>query len=254
MADFNVKPVGTLPTASQPQIDGGQVIIVYGANAYRASSQSMKGAKGDGLEIRNQSGYIQTRPTGGAWSNLIEIDSLKGNKGDNATNPNFTFVINALSAETPATSEISGTYPNLTLTLGIPSGKDAVSPEFSIDVDALEADADPTSEITGTYPNLTLKLGIPRGRDAEVPVFTAEAEKGKSGSNPDVELSGNYPNLHLKYLIPEGKKGDKGNVMFATFEIDFETGCLIMTTPSGYDGADFEINRDDGCLYCAIEN
>lgn len=36
----------------------------------------------------------------------------------------------------------------------------------------------------------------------------------------------------------------RGNVMFATFEVDMETGDLIMTTPDEYMGPNFLINED----------
>jgi hypothetical protein len=56
------------------------------------------------------------------------------------------------------------------------------------------------------------------------------------------------------YKGNKGDKGDRGDVMFATFEIDFASGELVMTTPDGYSGADFELDRANGCLYCLIEN
>lgn len=37
--------------------------------------------------------------------------------------------------------------------------------------------------------------------------------------------------------------GLKGNVMFATFEVDTNTGNLIMNTDEDYSGANFSINR-----------
>lgn len=44
--------------------------------------------------------------------------------------------------------------------------------------------------------------------------------------------------VSLAFGIPQGKTG---NVMYATFEIDPETGILTMTTPNGYTGPEFEI-------------
>ena len=60
---------------------------------------------------------------------------------------------------------------------------------------------------------------------------------------------------------PQGPKGDTGetgpqgpigNVMYATFDIDFETGELIMTTPDGYTGPTFSINDETGELEVSI--
>ena len=44
--------------------------------------------------------------------------------------------------------------------------------------------------------------------------------------------------VSLTFGIPQGKTG---NVMYATFDIDPETGLLTMTTPEGYDGPTFSI-------------
>jgi len=171
---------------------------------------SLKGEDGKELEIRVQAGYIQTRLTGGTWSNLIDLESLKGPKGNDAVNPDFTFQVNALAPDATPTSDISGTYPNLTVTLGLPKGHDAALPNFTFQVDALTADATPTSSISGTYPNLLVTLGIPKGHDAALPAFTFETEKGNPGTNPDVSVTGSYPDLNLKFRIPEGLRGDQG--------------------------------------------
>ena len=48
---------------------------------------------------------------------------LKGDKGDpgtNAENPNFTFLVNMVPAGTSPSSTVTGTYPNLVVTLNIP--------------------------------------------------------------------------------------------------------------------------------------
>lgn len=59
----------------------------------------------------------------------------------------------------------------------------------------------------------------------------------------------------------KGDKGDKGdtgaqgpigNVMYATFDIDFDTGELMMTTPDGYTGPTFLINDETGELEVSI--
>lgn len=41
---------------------------------------------------------------------------------------------------------------------------------------------------------------------------------------------------------PRGPRGEIGNVMYATFYIDPNTGELTMNTPDGYTGPGFEIN------------
>lgn len=174
------------------------------------SVSDLKGADGKELEIRIQSGYIQTRLTGGTWANLIAITDLKGDKGDPADNPNFTFVVSALAWDATPTANITGTYPNLTVNLGIPKGKDAANPAFSFIVSALEWNEAPTASVTGTYPDLTVNLGIPKGKDAPLPIFTASSIKGNPDENPDVAVSGSYPNVELQFKIPQGERGLQG--------------------------------------------
>lgn len=50
----------------------------------------------------------------------------------------------------------------------------------------------------------------------------------------------------------KGDKGDTGNVMFASFDIDTDTGDLIMTTPDGYTGPTFAMNETTGDLEVTI--
>ena len=47
---------------------------------------SIKGEKGDSVELRVNDGYVQWKNTGDtSWQNLVSVESLKGDKGDDAT-------------------------------------------------------------------------------------------------------------------------------------------------------------------------
>ncbi len=46
-----------------------------------------------------------------------------------------------------------------------------------------------------------------------------------------------------KWYYIRGERGEKGNVMYATFSFDPDTGNLIMHTPDEYTGAIFSINE-----------
>ena len=61
------------------------------------------------------------------------------------------------------------------------------------------------------------------------------AEKGDKGAKGDT-----------------GEQGPIGNVMYATFDIDFDTGELVMTIPDGYTGPTFSINNETGELEVSI--
>ena len=175
-----------------------------------AAISTLRGEDGRELEVRNTGGYVQTRLTGGTWTNLIAVSELKGDKGDPADNPIFQFDITALASDAVPTASISGTYPNLTVHLGIPRGEKAASPVFGFQINALAWDAAPTASVSGTYPNLTVTLGIPKGKDATDPVFSFSTESLPAGSTPSIEKTGSYPNLSLKFGIPAGTTGAEG--------------------------------------------
>ena len=75
------------------------------------------------------------------------------------------------------------------------------------------------------------------------------------GAAPTASVTQDVGGTHLTVGIPKGDKGDKGdtgNVMYATFDIDFDTGELVMTIPDGYTGPTFAINDETGELEVSI--
>ena len=76
-----------------------------------------------------------------------------------------------------------------------------------------------------------------------------------AGAAPTASVTQDVGGTHLTVGIPKGDKGDKGdtgNVMYATFDIDFDTGELVMTIPDGYTGPTFSINDETGELEVSI--
>ena len=76
-----------------------------------------------------------------------------------------------------------------------------------------------------------------------------------AGAAPTASVTQDVGGTHLTVGIPKGDKGDKGdtgNVMYATFDIDFDTGELVMTIPDGYTGPTFSINNETGELEVSI--
>ena len=72
----------------------------------------------------------------------------------------------------------------------------------------------------------------------------AEATVDSSVGTPSVTVTvstvGDHKLMHFDF---SNLKGDMGNVYFATFEIDPDTGELTMSTDLGYSGANFIINE-----------
>lgn len=73
-----------------------------------------------------------------------------------------------------------------------------------------------------------------------------------AGADPTASVTQDVGGTHLTVGIPKGDKGDTGNVMYATFDIDFDTGELVMTIPDGYTGPTFSINDETGELEVSI--
>lgn len=88
----------------------------------------------------------------------------------------------------------------------------------------------------------TTTFEVTNGEAATVTAGTATSLP--PGSSPTVTNSGDEHNAIFDFGIPKGDKGDKGDVMYATFEIDSATGILVMNTDDGYDGPDFQIVND----------
>ncbi len=72
------------------------------------------------------------------------------------------------------------------------------------------------------------------GNIGDFEVLGVDKATGKSAKADMEQLRGNV-----------GPKGDRGDTMFATFDIDPVTGELAVTTPDGYNGAQFLIEDDN---------
>jgi hypothetical protein len=72
------------------------------------------------------------------------------------------------------------------------------------------------------------------------------------GTDPTASITQDETGTSISLGIPKGDKGDTGNVMYATFDIDFDTGELVMTIPDGYTGPTFSINDETGELEVSI--
>lgn len=87
-------------------------------------------------------------------------------------------------------------------------------------------------------------LLVQDGKTTQFEIGTVE-----SGATPSALLTDNgtdadgNPKKALNLVMEKGEKGDKGNTLFATFDIDPVTGELAMYTDEEYTGADFEITE-----------
>jgi hypothetical protein len=96
----------------------------------------------------------------------------------------------------------------------------------------------------------TLEGIAPKWADVDISV-SALVE----GSDPTASITQDETGTSISLGIPKGDTGAQGpvgNVMYATFDIDFDTGELVMTIPDGYTGPTFSINDETGELEVSI--
>lgn len=98
-----------------------------------------------------------------------------------------------------------------------------------------------TLEVTSASGTSSSDLKGDKGDTATIAVGTVTT--GQPGTNASVENVGTANDGIFNFTIPRGDKGDKGDVMYATFEIDASTGILSMTTESAYSGPSFVIEN-----------
>ena len=134
-----------------------------------------------------------------------------------AATPRFTAEASALAAGAAPTADVTGTYPDLTIALGVPEGapgQDAVSPAFTASASTLAAGASATADVTGTYPAMNLTFGLPRG---------ATGAKGDPGAVPTAS----------DYLIVAAGRPDVSSSMattIATAVAAAPVGCEFRST------------------------
>lgn len=144
---------------------GGMLSWTNDKGLTNPQSVNIKGADGeDGLsvELRLSGEYLQWRPTGGVWQNLIALSEITGPAGADGTDGS------------------DGT-----------DGVDGQSPTITIGTVTQGATASAT--LTGTYPNYILNLTIPQGEQGESGVYVGTQEPTDSDVkvwiNPDGESS-----------------------------------------------------------------
>ena len=104
----------------------GQVI---GGGAGPQGDTPVKGVDyfdGKEVELQTTATHIQWRLTGEAWTNLVELSSLKGDRGDAGADSVVPGPANTLSigsvTEGAAAASITGAAPTQTLNLTLPRG------------------------------------------------------------------------------------------------------------------------------------
>ena len=96
----------------------------------------------------------------------------------------------------------------------------------------------------------TLEGIAPKWADVDISVSPLS-----EGSAPTASITQDETGTSISLGIPKGDTGAQGpigNVMYATFDIDFDAGELVMTTPDGYTGPTFSINDETGELEVSI--
>lgn len=96
------------------------------------------------------------------------------------------------------------------------------------------------SETTVTLGQKTNSLKGPQG---------ATGAQGNEGPKGDTGLKGDKGDTG-----DQGPKGDTGNALYASFKIDIPSGVLSMNYLEEYEGPNFSINNNNGCLEVKIND
>ena len=117
-----------------------------------------------------------------------------GPAGKNAVNPNFKVYSN--SGALPK-AVLTGTYPDLNLTLTLPRGEKGPAPILTASAREVTGQPTATAQATGNS-GYNIEFGIPK---AQTPNITATARK-TAGTDPTVTVTGTYPNVGLDFGLP----------------------------------------------------
>lgn len=117
-----------------------------------------------------------------------------------------------LSQGAQATASITGTAPNQTLNLGLPTGAaGSAGPPSNITAGTVTTGAPGSSasvSLTGTAPNYTLSFTIPRGDVGAIPAFSiGTITTGAPGTSAGGSITGTVSNPVLNLTIPRGDVG-----------------------------------------------
>ena len=157
------------------------------------ASVNIKGADGLSVELRLSGTYLQWRPTGGAWQNLVALSAITGPAGaDGADGQNPTISIGTVTrAET--TSEASAT-------------------------------------LTGTYPAYVLNLVLPKGDTGATGATGPTGPKGDDGVSPTISVSKSGKITTITIIDAEGTHtatindgadgSGTGDMLKATYDVD----------------------------------
>ena len=181
------------------------------------------------LALKSSSGKVPTDM--GYWICIAE-------KGDTG-NPGRGIVSVVKTSTSVLTDTYTVTYTDgSTTTFDVENGNGIVSIDKTFSSGLVDTYTNTFSN--GTMTTFTVTNGEPAG------FGTSTVRIDGNVGVPYVEISESGPATARAFDFffhnLKGEKGDKGNVNFATFEINLTDGNLYMTTDVDYTGANFEIN------------
>ena len=159
----------------------------------------IQGERGEGLELRTDSGYIQFKyPSDTVWTNLIALSALTGQAATIEVGEVVT-----LAEDQVATITEGGTPQNKILNFGLPKGKSiklrkgSTHIQWAIDGTDVWYDIILISDLLG-----------PQGLAATVQVGSVSASE--PGSAPQITETGTPQEKVLNFVLPRGIAGTNG--------------------------------------------
>jgi len=219
----------------------------------------LKGVDGREIHVQKTDTHIQWRWTDGMWDNLVALTDIKGDSGEipmfrtnssgiewkyqSETDSQWKSLVNydvlKLKFSDLTTEQIQAFYNNMPDSAVTLLQQPATEAATTLG----EYQSQVTSELTQLSTN-TL--------EAKTAAENATSRANEVASNPTKVGDDHYVYVYNETtksydktdIYVKGDKGDKGNLLYASFEIDLETGQLVQTTPDEYNGPTFELNND----------
>lgn len=218
----------------------------------------LRGVDGKEIHLQKTDTHIQWRWTDGMWNNLVALKEIKGDSGEKPvfrTSSNgiewkyqneeeqewkllVAYDILKLSFSDLTTEQIQAFYadiPDTALTLFQQPATEATTR-----LDQYQA------QVTGELTQLANETTQAKNEAVQATLRANEIadHPTKIGEDNYVYKYNEETKVYEKTAIyVKGEKGDKGNLLYASFEVDIDTGELVMITPDDYNGPSFHLSE-----------
>lgn len=253
---LNTIPLNQLPAASQIIVDNGQVLVVYGGRAYRATATLMKGPRGDKMVFADLTAADIASLQAPARAMINQLTQTNSTVSQNETLRTQAENARGQAESGRVTAENARNQAELDREQQRQDVENAENQRKQNEIDRNQTFAGIETFFDQAKIDEQTRQTQERDRQTNTAKAIEDAEAASDRSN---ELSNNLPEIRDGYwwrynestkLYENTGNIAHGNVMFATFYIDENSKKLYMTTPDGYEGPEFKLVKNK--LYVTI--